>query len=410
MPFQMGPDTAHAGRRMMIRRLWHGGTALLCATLVVGTPQAAAQEASRPGIVLEEFIFEHAPFASCHAATLVELPDGTLLSAFFGGPAEGDPGVEIWLSRKAPGGHWTPPVSVANGILPDRDRVATWNPVLFQPSGSPLMLFYKVAPQGAAWTGMMLTSADGGHTWSKPQRLEKGYIGPVKNKPIELDDGTIIAGSSTEDNGWRVHVERSSDGGDSWDFIGPLNPHGHIGAIQPTLLLHPDGRLQMLARTQSEHGFMAQSWSEDAGKTWQTLSRGPLPNNNSGFDGVTLADGRHLLVYNHSTRTQEGMGHKGRGILNLAMSDDGLDWGAALVLDYIDEPNKQFSYPSVIQARDGLVHLVYTWHRERIKYVVIDPEQLTLSPIVAGAWPSDGPASLEALRRLGNQTWLPEAR
>jgi predicted neuraminidase len=123
--------------------------------------------------------------------------------------------------------------------------------------------------------------------------------------------------------------------------------------------------------------------------TWSTLAKTVLPNNNSGLDGVTLRDGRQLLVYNHSTRTQEGMGHKGRGILNVALSRDGIAWEAALILDYLDERGKQFSYPSVIQTRDGLVHIVYTWHRKRIKHVVIDPARLETYPIVDGQWPKD---------------------
>jgi predicted neuraminidase len=112
-----------------------------------------------------------------------------------------------------------------------------------------------------------------------------------------------------------------------------------------------------------------------------------LPNPNSGIDGVTLADGRQLLVYNHSTRNQPGMGHKGRGILNVALSRDGKKWQAALVLDYEDRQGRQFSYPSVIQTADGLVHIVYTWHRERIRHVVLDPAKLQTVPMPNGQWP-----------------------
>ena len=102
-----------------------------------------------------------------------------------------------------------------------------------------------------------------------------------------------------------------------------------------------------------------------------------LPNPNSGIDAVTLADGRQLLVYNHTT--------EGRGVLNVAVSEDGEHWQAALVLE--DEPGAEFSYPAVIQTSDGLVHVTYTWKRRRIRHVVIDPRKLTLRPIVDGAWP-----------------------
>lgn len=359
----------------------------------------ASGPVARPGLVLEEFVYETAPFPSSHAATILELPEGELLAAFFGGSAEGAPDVEIWLSRKPPGGDWTAPVSVADGVQPDGERVATWNPVLYQADDGAVMLFYKVAPRGhRPWTGWVKTSSDGGRTWAAARSLGDGIIGPVKNKPIRLDDGTILSGSSTEDDGWRVHVELSRDGGDSWRVV-PLNDGSGIGAIQPTLMTYPDGRIQMFCRTASEHGFIAESWSGDGGVSWTPLEPAILPNNNSGLDAVTLRDGRQLLVYNHSTREQDGMGHKGRGILNVALSRDGIDWEAALVLEYFDAPNRQFSYPSAIQARDGLVHIVYTWHRERIKHVVLDPERLATTPMPAGEWPIEGPASLAEWRR-----------
>jgi predicted neuraminidase len=114
-----------------------------------------------------------------------------------------------------------------------------------------------------------------------------------------------------------------------------------------------------------------------------------LPNPNSGIDGVTLTDGRQLLVYNHSTRDQPAMGHKGRGILNVAVSRDGKNWHAALILEYENQPSSQFSYPSVIQTADGLVHIVYTWHRQRIKHVVLNPEKLQMVPMPDGQWPEN---------------------
>ena len=147
----------------------------------------------------------------------------------------------------------------------------------------------------------------------------------------------------------------------------------------------------MLCRSngKGDNQYIVESWSYDGGKTWTEMTDTELPNNNSGIDAVTLSDGRHLLVYNHSTRDQEGMGHKGRGVINLAVSRDGRNWDAALVLDYIDGEGKQYSYPSIIETADGLVHIVYTWHRKRIKHVVVDPDKLETCPIVNGVWPAD---------------------
>lgn len=253
------------------------------------------------------------------------------------------------------------------------------------------MLYYKVGPNPREWWGEYITSSDNGYSWSAPKRIELPLLGPIKNKPIQLVDGTLISGSSDESHGWRAHVERSTDGGKTWEFIGPLNDGKEVAAIQPTFLQHGGDTLQMLCRTngKDDNQYIVQAWSYDAGKTWTEMTDTQLPNNNSGIDAVTLRDGRHLLIYNHSTRDEENLGHKGRGVINLALSHDGVNWEAALVLDYIVQPEKQYSYPSIIQTADGLVHIVYTWHRERIKHVVVDPDKLVTYPIVDGVWPAD---------------------
>lgn len=377
----------------------HVAATLGASLIVVALTSPAHSQAGSPWdvVVRSEYVFESAPFASCHASTIAETKEG-LVAAWFGGSQEAAPDVGIWLSRQV-NGRWTAPVEVADGQFGDK-RYSTWNPVLFQPRrppNAPLMLFYKSGTGGPGWFGVMMTSRDAAKSWSERRRLPDGILGPMKNKPIQLEDATILAGSSTEDShGWRVHVERSSDLGKTWERTPPLNDGKTLGAIQPTLLTHPDGRIQLLCRTRSEHGFTCQSWSDDRGQTWSPLQGSMLPNNNSGLDGVTLADGRQLLVYNHSTREQPGMGRKGRGILNVAVSRDGITWEAALILEHLDHSEKQFSYPAVIQTSDGLVHIVYTWHRERIKHVVLDPARLVTVPMPAGEWPVDGPHSLSA--------------
>ncbi|MGD9201992.1 MAG: exo-alpha-sialidase [Chitinispirillia bacterium] len=344
----------------------------------------------KPGILLQEFVFTEASFPSCHASTILELKTGELLCAFFGGTKESHPDVEIRLSHKTAGGAWTLPESVADGAQSDNEQLSTGNPILFQPAGGDIILFYKVFRPGAPWWGEMKISCDMGKTWSKAQRIPSGLLGPDKNKPIQLNNGIILVPSAIEEHYygvWRVHIERSTDNGETWTKINLPNSEVMYNAIQPTLLTYPDGRIQMLCRTRSEHGFIAQSWSEDSGITWSPLTPSELPNNNSGIDGVTLKDGRQLLVYNHSTRLQPDMGHKGRGILNVALSRDGFAWEAALILDYLDESEKQFSYPAVIQTQDNLVHIVYTWHRKRIKHVVLDPEKLQAIAMSNGKWP-----------------------
>ena len=243
-------------------------------------------------IVKSEFIFTNAPFPSCHASTIAETKDG-LVAAWFGGTRERNPDVGIWLSHNR-GGQWTAPVEVADGVVSPTNRYPCWNPVLFQPRKGPLMLFYKVGPGPAAWWGMMMTSEDGGKTWTKPHRLPDGILGPIKNKPVQLPDGDILAPSSTEgQGGWRVHFERSSDLGKTWTATRPVNDGETIAAIQPSILFHEDGRLQAVGRT--KQGKIFQIWSDDDGKTWGKMTLTSLPNPNSGIDAVTLRDGRQAF-------------------------------------------------------------------------------------------------------------------
>ena len=206
--------------------------------------------AHEQAMVLSEYVFINSPlFKSCHSASIVELPDGELLCTFFAGTREAAPDVEIYITRKPINGEWTEPVSVADGVEPDGDRMATGNPVLFMNKKEKLFLFYKVI-KDKQFQGRLETSMDGGSTWSSAQKLDAPLLGAIKNKPIRLNDGTILSPSSTEDeHGWRIHIERSTDEGESWEHIGPLNPKAKIGAIQPALLVHSDDRIQLLART-----------------------------------------------------------------------------------------------------------------------------------------------------------------
>ncbi|MEX2093702.1 MAG: sialidase family protein [Pirellulales bacterium] len=342
----------------------------------------------QPGAVSAEFIFAEAPHPQCHASTIAATPTG-LVAAWFGGTRERDPDVGIWVSRRLDGG-WTTPVEAANGIQyarPDGTvhRQPCWNPVLFQPKDGPLLLFFKCGPDPSAWWGMLTNSSDGGVTWSEPRRLPEGIIGPVKNKPIQLADGTIVCPSSTEHDGWRLHLETTDDLGKTWTRSGPLNDGIAKGAIQPSLLFHKDGRWQMLARDRRRKGNVWTTWSTDKGQTWSELESTGLPNPSSGTDAVTLADGRQLLVYNHRQRpAEDAPTADSRGILNVAISDDGVHWQAALVLE---DSKDEYSYPAVIQTHDGLVHITYTWHRKRIMHVIIDPAKLRPTPIVDGKWP-----------------------
>ena len=339
---------------------------LVCLALVA---HAAAQAAAPSAVVRSEFIYDRAPFPSAHASTIVETRDG-LVAAWFGGTKERAPDVGIWVSHYEQNA-WSPPVEVANGVQPDGTRLPCWNPVLFQPSTGPLILFYKVGPSPSEWWGLARTSSDGGRTWSAPVKLPDGILGPIRAKPVELTPGVLLAGSSTEHAGWVVHMERYSGpftaeslgAASAWQVTGPLNDAREFGAIQPTIVLHSVTALEILSR--SRQGVITQAWSDDGGRTWTPMTRTTLPNPSAGIDSVKLADGRFLLVYNPSATS--------RGTLAIAVSTDGKAWRPALTLE---DAEGEYSYPAMIQTRDGAVHVTYTWKRERIKHVVLDPARL----------------------------------
>lgn len=326
------------------------------------TPKAT--NASSKAVIQSEFIYETAPFPSCHASTIAETSEG-LVAAWFGGKHERNPDVGIWVARRDAKG-WTAPVEVANGVQDEQKRYPCWNPVLFQIKNGPLLLFYKVGPTPSRWWGMLIASSDGGKTWGKPRRLPEGILGPIKNKPVALPDGALLCPSSTEHDGWRVHLERTSDLGATWAKSGPLNSGEEFGAIQPTILFHPNNRLQMLCR--SRQNVITECWSDDGGKNWGPMKATSLPNPNSGIDAVTLRDGRHLLVYNPTRK-----GGDDRTPLVLGLSTDGKSWKQVATLE--DLPG-EYSYPAIIQARDGLAHITYTWKRQRVRHVVVDPAKL----------------------------------
>lgn len=335
----------------------------------------------KKGIVSEGFIYNEAPYESCHAGTLAETNDGTLVAAWFGGTYERDPDCSIYVSRFVDD-KWTKGQMVADGIVNDTLRYPTWNPVLYQVPDGELQLYYKIGPNPREWQGWMITSKDEGKSWSLPRSLPKGFVGPVKNKPV-LIDKTLFAPTSSEHDGWQVYFEKSTDMGTTWTKTPPLNDGHDIIAIQPSILEYPDGRLQILCR--SKNRAVLQAWSKDRGESWSNLTPTVLPQNNSGTDAVSLNNGWQLLVYNHVL--PPGDHFKGeRSPLNVAVSKNGENWFATLVFE--DEPEQRFSYPAVIQTTDGLVHVLYTYKRVKMKHVVLDPSQLKRSKIKNGAWPA----------------------
>jgi predicted neuraminidase len=372
-------------------------TIVLFGLLLLGSCKSALEKKTwKEGILVDEFIYEKAPYPSCHSVTIVEATNGDLVSAWFGGSHERHPDVCIYSAIKPKGSDkWGEPIKVADGVMNDGTRFPTWNPVLYQIPGGDLMLFYKIGPKPSEWWGVYRTSSDGGKTWSdKIDMPSKDFLGPIKNKPVLLSNGTVLLPSSTEGNGWHLRMESTPDFGKTW-VMGDTISRGKqkINAIQPSILFHKDGSIQAIGRTKNRAIFS--TFSKDNGKTWTPLELIGLPNNNSGTDAVTLKNGKHLLVYNHVL--PPGTESKGpRTPLNLSISDDGINWNAVLVLE--DSKISQYSYPSIIQSSDGMVHIVYTWRRQKLKYVKIDPNKLVAIPIKNGIWPGDEGKEVKAVK------------
>ncbi|MCE5306669.1 MAG: exo-alpha-sialidase [Acidobacteriales bacterium] len=325
-----------------------------------------------------EFVFEQAPFPSCHASTIVETQPGEFLAAWFGGSEEGANDVAIWGARRDRNG-WSEPFEMAR-----EENTPSWNPVLFTAADGTIWLYYKFGPSPQQWTAGRRASRDQGRTWLPVEHLPAGIYGPIKNKPLVLKGGAIVSGTSVESyRSWSCWAEISRDNGKTWTRHGPIMPeeagqakpgepvrlaavpgsenwHRTHGIIQPAVVQLGQKRIRMFVRATQSIGRICYSDSLDGGLSWTPAKPTVLPNPNSGIDAVGLRDGRIVIVYNHTPR--------GRSPLNLAVSRDGERWNSFLALE--TEPG-EFSYPAIIQARDGDLHVTYTWNRKKIEHVVV---------------------------------------
>jgi len=331
---------------------------------------------------LREFIYDTAPFPSAHASTIVELSNGDLLAAWFGGTREGNTDVAIWGSRRA-NGTWSEPFELVR-----ENGTPTWNPVLFHSNDKKLWLYYKFGPNPMSWTGGRLSSSDEGKTWAASEHLPAGLYGPIRAKPLILKNGTIVSGTSVESyRSWAVWIERSEDNGKSWSKFGPITIPPDLyptpkpedvpgsndrafteGIIQPTIVSLGGKRLRLYARSPPRMGKICVADSNDNGKTWTQARPIDLPNPNAGIDAVRLNDGRIVLVYNHTD--------SGRTPLNLAVSKDGESFRMFYTLE--NDPG-EYSYPAMIQGKNGDLLITYTWNRKKIRYARLRSADIPLS-------------------------------
>jgi predicted neuraminidase len=330
-----------------------------------------------------------------HASTVIELLDGDILVAWFAGSKEGAPDVAIYGARLHRG-HWSAPVELARAL-----HVACWNPVLFHTKDGRLWLYYKYGTSPSTWLAARKVSLDEGLTWSNEEELPPGILGPIKDKPLVLDDGVIVSGSSVESKIWSVWIERSADNGTTWTKFGPITvpesldvpsaaalaaragqpsadlatrsvptklyppPAATVGIIQPSVVDLGDHHLRFYARSRTRAALIAAADSFDDGKTWGPIHFLALPNPNSGIDAVRLRDGRVVLAFNNS--------YNQRTPLNLAVSSDGEHFRIVRTLE--NGPG-QYSYPAIVQATNGDLLITYSWRRETIKFIRIPLRRL----------------------------------
>ena len=316
-------------------------------------------------VIRDADLYENPPFKSCHSSSIAALPDGKLMAVWFAGPYEGHKEVNIMMAVYA-NGKWSDSREIANGIIDEKERYPCWNPVLFTNAAGKTFLYYKVGPSPREWWGMVQWTNDNGNNWSKPERLPDGFLGPIKNKPVETGDGFLLHPSSTEsldEKEWKIHIERSDMNSENWEKISVDNKD--FGAIQPAIIRHSPTRLQMLCR--SRQNRILQSWSNDNGKSWESLSETSVLNPNSGIDAVTQANGQQLLVYNPAKSGAHWS--EGRNELQLAFSSDGKEWKNIHTL--IKKPGGEFSYPAIIETSDKLIHITYTNDRKNIRHVIL---------------------------------------
>ncbi|MBR5152293.1 MAG: exo-alpha-sialidase [Clostridia bacterium] len=322
----------------------------------------------------KELIFgEPLPTPECHASTVIKMQNGSCVAAWFGGVQESKNDVTIW-SSVCEDGVWSTPRSIT-----PQWNIPQWNPVLFENEDGTITLYYKVGYKIVEWKTYFMTSCDG-KTWSEPQELitgdETGGRGPVKNKPIRISNGKILAPASTENGPWRCFIDIYD--GEKWEKkLIPVTGEGaeETNVIQPTLWEEPKGHIHALMR--SNQSRIYRSDSEDYGETWSSIYPTEMPNNNSGIDCV-MTENKTLVLVCNPIATEWGELTAGtktewasRSPLSVYYSQD----NGATFEKFMDLETGagEYSYPAIV-AKGNRVYITYTWRKKKVGYCEIDAE------------------------------------
>jgi len=309
-----------------------------------------------------------------HASNILELSNGDILAVWYAGTYETSPDEAILMSRlKKDSKNWEEP-----RVLVDTPGKADGNPVLFEDNGK-IYLFYVTIEGGGlpedigknypdaikanltrgGWDTCSIryrVSCDFGKAFGEEKIFRREWGWMIRNKLLKLSNGEILLPIYDEVN-WKAILGLSKDLRD-WEFTGYITTPK--GCIQPVVELDK-GHLLCFLRTRDR--FIYKSESYDYGRNWNVPEPTILKNPNSGIDLIRLRDRRLLVVFNDSFDK--------RTPLNIGISeDDGKNWK---IWD-LETEEGEYSYPSVIQSSDGLIHLVYTYKRETIKHIVFSVE------------------------------------
>ncbi|MBC7321211.1 exo-alpha-sialidase [bacterium] len=318
--------------------------------------------------------FEGKPMS--HASNILELSNGDILAVWYAGTYETSPDEAILMSRlKKNSKNWEEPK-----VLVDTPGKADGNPVLFEGNGK-VYLFYVTIEGGglpenvgsnypeAIKTGTSIKggwdtcpikykiSTDFGETFGEERIFRKEWGWMIRNKLLRLSNGEVLFPMYDEVN-WKAIFGLSKDL-KAWEFTGYITTPK--GCIQPAVVELEEGHLLCFLRTRD--GFIYRTESYDYGRSWDRSEPTTLKNPNSGIDLIKLKDGKLVVVFNDSFDK--------RTPLNIGLSEDnGKNWK---IWD-LETGEGEYSYPSVIQSGNGLIHLVYTYRRETIRHLVLSIE------------------------------------
>jgi predicted neuraminidase len=325
------------------------GPAEFFLTPPIGTAPAAAPAG-------EETLPVVAPFS--HSVNLAELADGRLAAVWFAGSKEAVGDVAIWMSVREEAG-WSAPWKIATPATTAAGTGAfvghLGNPALAA-SGGRLHLFYVSVGYGG-WAASSLNhsfSDDSGLTWSAPRKLATSPFFNISTlaraTPLPLRDGGFGLPVYHEMIGKHAEWLRLSADG---EILAKKRLPSSRPALQPSVAaLDATHALAILRDSGDGPGELMAAATDDGGESWRALPNLPIVNEDSFAALLRLRDGRLLLAANPAPG-------KKRNPLVLFVSSTGEEWKVLCTVARSSSGDDDFAYPSLLQSRDGLVHLAY---------------------------------------------------